>query len=582
MTHRPATRAALAATLMTLVAAVAPAATERDHPWCGTGKGLNHEKLAVHRWHQEAIERERAEPGSRFEAARSLPEAARVGDVAVLVDDGNLIVRRNDLDLDGFGVELVQGKKGTMTALPFDGEISDDVGEPLSLTDDSAVAVAFPRTFKFPFYGPKYKGMFVHSDGNVSFKAADAASTDRSLSRLLGGPPRIAALFADLNPETATVAGAGVFVRQDADRVVVTWRDVPTFGSSDRNTTQLTLFKNGRITIVWGEIGTLEAVVGVSPGGGAGAQLVDMTAGLPSPTVKKGAIAERFRQGQEVDDFAVGQAFFREFADDYDILIVWLGFNQSLGGAFAYEFTVKNEIEGIGAGVFDISQAMGSKGRMRAFVQMGALSRYPADPHQLVPGIGTNSTMDVLGQEAGHRWAAHVRFMDGNGEHSHDLLGRDESHWSSCHDTLASDMEGNAIQDQGGGRFLTTESTERFSPLDQYLMGLRGPEDVPPFFYATPCPNPARGPEENVNINGSRVDVTIDQVIAAEGPRVPPASRAPKVFNMAFVLLSEGEPSAEQVAHVDAIRAAWEEYFPAAVDFNGDVDTTLRPRRGRK
>jgi hypothetical protein len=65
---------------------------------------------------------------------------------------------------------------------------------------------------------------------------------------------------------------------------------------------------------------------------------------------------------------------------------------------------------------------------------------------QYVPqNLGTNSTLDVMRQETGHRWLSKLHFLDGNGEKSDALLGRDLVHWSFCHNTLASDLEGNLI-----------------------------------------------------------------------------------------------------------------------------------------
>ena len=76
---------------------------------------------------------------------------------------------------------------------------------------------------------------------------------------------------------------------------------------------------------------------------------------------------------------------------------------------------------------------------------------------------------------------------------------------------------------------------------------------------------------------------TIDDVIAAEGPRNPAAAKAPHNFNMAFILvaLADQLPSDESIAKVDRIRAAWEPYFAGAVDGHGAVSTALRlkPRR---
>ena len=43
-------------------------------------------------------------------------------------------------------------------------------------------------------------GIFVNSDGNVTFNEGDTAISARDIGRFLDGPPRLAPFFADLNP----------------------------------------------------------------------------------------------------------------------------------------------------------------------------------------------------------------------------------------------------------------------------------------------------------------------------------------------------------------------------------------------
>ena len=547
-------------------------ATVPDHPWCGTSRAGFESLAAIHRDQQRRLRESGME-------VRSAVQAARVGDVAVLVDDGTMVVQPNLLDLSNFGVQYVPQKKGGMVASPASAALEEAIGDRIDLGDDDSREVALPKKFRFRFFGRVQARLFVHSDGNLTFGAPDAASTERDLSRLASGPPRIAPLFADLDPRAAT-DGGGVYVLTSPTKIVVTWKDVPEFGASNHNTFQAVLHANGRITFAFGTLQAREAVVGIAPGGGGQVQLLDYTANLPSGIIKIG-IAERFVASRTFDHLAVARAFFREFADVYDHLIVFLDFQQSLGpGAFAFESGIKNEVRGIGQPVFDNTAQVGSRGRLRSYVQMGTLSRYPDDPDTAF--LGTNSTLDILGQETGHRWLSFVQFIDDNGERSAELLGRDFSHWSFCHNSLASDMEGNEWQDQGD-RFLSVDATSRFSPLDQYVMGLIGPAEVPPFFYVAGCNNPAAAPQVNAIIQGPRVDLTIDRIIAAEGPRVPDFRKAPHTFDMAFIIVGEAGqfPSAESIAKVDRIRAAWEPYFATAVDGKGAVRTTLqnKPRR---
>ncbi len=558
-----------------LAAGEAGAVTVPEHPWCGAGATNVFEKAAIHRDHERRLAGRRAVTA----ALAAQPQAARAGAVAVLVDHGDLVVQPNRVDLSGFGVQFVPQKKGAMLAAPSGDPVVPEIGERLVLGDDDARLVSFPKGFRFLFYGRAHTRMYVHSDGNLTFEAPEASSAPRSLARLLGGPPRIGALFADLNPETATGAG-GVYVLLSKAKVVVTWLELPEFGRPNRNTVQAVLYPNGRVTFAYGALAAQEAIVGVAPGRGGDVRLLDLTAALPTGPLKT-AIAERFAASRELDDLGIARAFFREFADVYDHLIVFLDFPQSLGGAFAFEVTVKNEIRGIGIPLFDASAQAGSRGRLRSYVQMGSLARYPADPAATF--LGTNSTLDVLGQETGHRWLAFLGFRDENGQPSAALLGRDLAHWSFCHDSLASDMEGNQFRDDGGGAYTTVAATDRFSPLDQYAMGLIPAAAVPPFYYIDGCFDRAAAPQLGVPVTGRRVDVAIDQIVALHGPRFPVAAKSPHRFNMAFVLVSQGGvfPSPESIAKVDRIRAGWEGYFADATDGRGAVSTALVLKKRR-
>jgi hypothetical protein len=554
----------------------ARAETVPGHPWCGTGETSVAEKVAIHRDHERRLERRRA----AGMALRGEPEAARVGDVAIVVDHGDIVVQPNRVDLSDVGVQFVLQKKGGFVVSPSSESPDPSIGERVPLADDDARLFAFPKGFRFPFYGRLRTRMYVHSDGNVTFDAPDTASTDRSLARLLEGPARIAPLFGDFDPSVASGDG-GVYVSTSKTRIVVTWLEVPEFGTDNANTFQVVLYPNGRVVFAYGALDAQVGVAGVAPGKGGDVQTVDYTGGLPTGVVRT-AIAERFAAVRAVDDLAIARAFLREFADVYDHLIVFLDFAETLpDGVFAYELTLKNEIHGIGSNVYDSSTEVGSRGRLRSFVQMGGIAKYPPAPED--PAIGTNSTLDVVAHEAGHRWLALLRYVDGGGQATDALLGRQRAHWAYCVDTDASVMEGNEFRDDGGGLYTSVAATDRYSLLDQYAMGLVPPSAVPPFYRIDGCRDREAAPQIGISVRGERVDIGIDQVIAAEGARVPPAAKAPHTFTTAFVLVGEGGafPSNEAIEKVEAIRAAWEPYFAVATEGRGAVDTTLSTRRRR-
>ena len=104
-------------------------------------------------------------------------------------------------------------------------------------------------------------------------------------------------------------------------------------------------------------------------------------------------------------------------------------------------------------------------------------------------------------------------------------------------------MEGNDIEDLGGGSFRTNAAVQRYSRLDQYAMGLVPPSQVATFFYVDNPTNVAGGreadsaPRVGVTFNGTRRDVLIDDVIAVMGARVPSSTDSPRVHRQAFLLV---------------------------------------------
>ena len=224
----------------------------------------------------------------------------------------------------------------------------------------------------------------------------------------------------------------------------------------------------------------------------------------------------------------VARKFYQSHPDNYDQLLIWTD-AAILDDAFAYEVTVANEVRGIGLTQFDASRDFGSAGRLRSFTVMDWIGKYPEDPLQTF--LGENNTVSVLGQEVGHRWLAFLEFRDHTGARSEALLGRDQAHWSFFFDSDASVMEGNDIEDLGGGSFRTTAAVQRYSRLDQYAMGLVSASQVPTFFYVDNPTNVAGGrqadsaPRVGVTFNGTRRDVLIEDIIAINGPRVPIVGR---------------------------------------------------------
>ncbi len=418
--------------------------------------------------------------------------------------------------------------------------------------------------------------MFINSDGNMTFEEADALSTTRGFARLLGGPPRVAPFFADLDPST----GGRVFVDAAADAFTVTWCGVRGFDSTQTTTVQASLFANGAIDVKFGpEVTLTEALVAVSPGRGSAFTPVDLSA-TSRLSGGAGAVGERFAEDAELDTAQTARRFFASHADRFDQLLFFTD-TTVVTDAFAFESTISNAIRGIGADIVNQSADFGSGGTLESILVMDRAAKYGDDPSAKI--LGENSALSILGQESGHRWLAQLQFNQGSGN-SDALLGRQRAHWSFFMDSDASVMEGNDIEDQGGGNFRTIAAVERYSLLDQYAMGLVRASDVPPVFYVespinvTPSAGRESAPRVGVTFTGTRRDVSLADIIRAMGERQPSADAATRLHRQAWVyVITRGStPSPADLTRLERLRSEFEQYFRRATDNRMTMTTTLR------
>jgi hypothetical protein len=562
-------------------AGVRQEAAETETPLAGSAPAKSRAIDPSPRWrvleslwiHEQAAERRRSTSTSTLGPVAATSSDA--GDVAVLRDEGDLIVPPNAFDLKGRGLRFAANAQGGYDVRQATAGFRTAIGNRVTLGDDDSVRADV--SFSFRFFSSTERTAFVNSDGNITFREGDSASTDRSVGRLLTGPPRVAPFLSDLDPS----AGGTVFVNSGSDQYTVTWCNVRGFDSTRTTSAQATLLSDGSVEFQYASGVTLtDAVVGLSPGLTSTFRAADLSAQGPT-SGGTAAVGERFSENPDLDVAATGTAFYRTHPDAYDQLVIWTDTSVVSGDAFAFESTVANEIQGIGVDVYDLSRAFGSGGRLRSFTLMDRLGKYPDDPTQRF--LGENNTVSVLGQEVGHRWLAYFNFRDHTGQQSEELLGRDLAHWSFFMDSDASVMEGNDIEDLGGGSFRTAGAVRRYSRLDQYAMGLLSPAEVPPFFYVQSPVNMSQqktnesAPQTGVTFNGTRRDVLIDDIIAVHGARAPAAAASARVHRQAFVYVVGGGRSVDsaQVAKVDRIRREWEAFFLQATDGRMRADTRL-------
>ena len=171
-----------------------------------------------------------------------------------------------DNDLDGrvllFGLDM--GQEGyslctrPVSALPT----NPAGGNTLSLSDDGTAQVVLSGGKTVQLYGQSYGSLWVNANGNLTFTSGDGDYTE-SLSEHFA-VPRVAACYDDFNP----AAGGTVSWKQLANRVAVTWQNVPEYNTSNQNTFQIELFFNGVVRLSYLAVAATDGIAGLSEGEG--------------------------------------------------------------------------------------------------------------------------------------------------------------------------------------------------------------------------------------------------------------------------------------------------------------------------
>lgn len=135
-------------------------------------------------------------------------------------------------------------------------------GTALSLSDDGNALITLGGGAQVSLYGVSAGSFYVNSNGNITFGSSDGDYTETLAEHF--ARRRVAALWDDLNPST----GGQVSWKQLADRVAVTWLNVPEHSTSNQNTFQIELFFDGRIQISYLAIAATDGLAGLSDGNG--------------------------------------------------------------------------------------------------------------------------------------------------------------------------------------------------------------------------------------------------------------------------------------------------------------------------
>jgi hypothetical protein len=148
------------------------------------------------------------------------------------------------------------GSQQEITKLPTD----PAGGKELSLGDDDYELVQLNGSETVFIFSSSFASFYVGSNGYITFAEGDSEHSESLEGHF--DSKRISVLFEDLNP-----SGSGrVSWKELADRAVVTWENVPEYGSGNSNTFQIEMFFDGRIQLSWLTIEVVNGIVGLSDG----------------------------------------------------------------------------------------------------------------------------------------------------------------------------------------------------------------------------------------------------------------------------------------------------------------------------
>ncbi len=553
------------------ICAVCAVAAKLPDQWCGSHAGRAHEEVFLHRQHVAKL-------GPR---AATAPVSLDSGNIAVIDDSGGVIGRQNPFNLDGKTLVFTPGASGYVVKTSgdtFDSDASFGGALTANFGDDDTRKFSLP--FAFSFFGKSYNEIWVDSNGLLTFGGGDTSATG-SFGYFQAALPAIAPLFTDLDPSSSS---DGVRVRSEAGRFVVTWSNVPPFGSFLPDTFQVRLYPDGHIEIAYHGMHVTGGVVGISPGGGASIPLVDFSTSLTAPF--SSGVGEIFAGSDSVDIVAAAQKFYQTHEDAYDYLVFYNSEGVVAGpGVVAYESTVRSTGKGYGDGIYDYGAEYGSARRLKSVLNLGPLSQYPTDANAPVPARGPtgDTPLTILGHESGHLFLALVSVPDPeNPLGNPPMLGRSLVHWAYTFNSDASFLEGNRIVDHGASvspRFETTATVQGYSALDQYLMGFLPPDQVSPMFAVLDSgQSPSRPPQKGVSFDGKRLDISIADIVKAAGARVPDSTVAQRRYRFGFVLIvpAGGVAPAADLAKVESFRAGFEKLWSTATNGIATADASLK------
>lgn len=237
---------------------------------------------------------------------------------------------------------------------------------------------------------------------------------------------------------------------------------------------------------------------------------------------------------EDEGDFSlISKKVYEHFKDDFDFIFVLSNEDevpQDLYYGISYK--IQNDVEGIGSGIYDGTNNYGSEGRLKSVI------------HLPVPGLIVNGPFL---HEIMHYWGnqgfipttvvGHWGYANVGGQ-----LGGFDEVISLGNNTYQGRMEG----ENGFGTFANGGNSVPYGSWELYLMGLIGVDELNDIQYAENPEAQGSGKFTADNI----VTLTVADLIAEHGSRIPSVENSQKEFNAITVVLSHEKISDSDLATI--------------------------------
>jgi hypothetical protein len=536
--------------------------------------------------------------------------------------------RANLFDLAGRTLRFIpEGSRYRVENVPL--RWDSDFGQELS------GAEAPLQGFAFPFAGRWWRSFLVGTTGSLRFGGSGRAIKADAYGRPEGGIALdrfdqladVAGKLSDKAPAIAVFLKPRLsgqhYVKELPDRAVVTWALTEPYGSyldftwvPTINRFQAVLHSNGTIEMSYETIAARDAIVGLYPAVTDKPSAVDFSAPRRSALFAAPYEAFHYLAAPQPQDLSC--TVIKALGDRFDFLAYYSDFRiDSQEASPPSDGPVGGKVSGIGDTMHDQSASVlasrCTKGRFQQGymgpvfagapeAQEGPPPNAPADSDRKIAFYSRqleaapdrkparyNYAVGHLGHEFGHRWGAYVTAKV-NGETIR--LGA-WPHWAPALQTRvafpyslpieASTLGGAAWSENPDGTFTEVREgyfvpASGYSYLDLYLMGLMSAAEVPDFFLLDKLVRVGSDVNGRPIFKADKQKVTVQDVTAAEGPRLPDVAHSQRKFNTGIVVVVEHgrRPSATLLREAEGIRRRWIAYWGIVTGHRSTMRTDPR------